>query len=190
MNSTPSSEISVYFDAPTTHMSTPPASEPAHPDPLVESPVPHVAATPEPAALAETTPAPESSIPPPAPATPDPVPETEAERAESSDVVDPNGVPERKSSPVSPNGHGRAASLGYAPSVSRRSVFTNGDGQTISGSTFINGAGTTGPNATAEHNDSLHQRAASADAALTEEQKSRITKNGGVCLRGSYACSD
>ncbi|KAJ7126855.1 hypothetical protein C8R44DRAFT_617404 [Mycena epipterygia] len=162
-------------------MSTPPASEPAHADPLVESPEPHVPDTPavkEPAAL---TPAPESepaSISPPAAAASNPVPQTEAERAESSDVVDPNGVPERKASPVSPNGHGRAASLGYAPSVSRRSVFTNGDGQTIGGSTFINGAGTTGPNATAEHNDGLHQRAASADAALTEEQRSRITKNG------------
>ncbi|KAJ7285134.1 hypothetical protein C8J57DRAFT_710128 [Mycena rebaudengoi] len=77
-----------------------------------------------------------------------------------------------------PNGHSRAASLGYAPSVSRRSVFTNADGRTVAGSTFINGAGTTGPNATAEHNESMHKRAASADAALTEEQKARITKNG------------
>ncbi|KAJ7446920.1 hypothetical protein B0H11DRAFT_1745392, partial [Mycena galericulata] len=63
-------------------------------------------------------------------------------------------------------------------SVSKRSVFTNADGQAVAGSTFINGAGTTGPNATAEQHESLHQRAASADAALTEQQKSRIAKNG------------
>ncbi|KAJ6531937.1 hypothetical protein B0H19DRAFT_966457 [Mycena capillaripes] len=118
---------------------------------------------------------------PAVPASSSPVPQTEAELAESRDIVDPNGIPERKTSPtstLSPNGHARAASLGYAPSLSRPSVFTNADGQTIAGSTFINGAGTTGPNATAEHNESLHQRAASADAALSEEQKARIAKNG------------
>jgi hypothetical protein len=110
------------------------------------------------------------------------VPQTDAERAEARDVVAPNDIPESKTSPtstISPSRHGRAASLGYAPSLTKPSVFTNADGQTIAGSTFINGAGTTGPNATAEHNDSLHQRAASADAVLSEEQKAKIAKNGG-----------
>ncbi|KAJ7928901.1 hypothetical protein B0H13DRAFT_1476936, partial [Mycena leptocephala] len=71
----------------------------------------------------------------------------------------------------------RAGSLGYSASVSKRSVFTNADGQSIAGSTFINGAGTTGPNATAEHDSSLHQRAATADSMLSEEQKAKIAKN-------------
>ncbi|KAJ7170826.1 hypothetical protein C8R43DRAFT_875233 [Mycena crocata] len=176
-------------------MSTTPPSEGAPAAPFVESPVTDapspvsaseqpagesIPAVVPPAALAETTPSPPRSLSPVAAAS-SPVPENDAERAESGDIVDPNGVPARKPSPVSglpPNGHGRSASLGYAPSVSRRSVFTNNDGQTIGGSTFIAGAGTTGPNATAEHNESLHQRAASADAALTSEQQARITKNG------------
>ncbi|KAF8206265.1 hypothetical protein K438DRAFT_1756351 [Mycena galopus ATCC 62051] len=119
----------------------------------------------------------------PAPTSSSPVPQTEAELAESRDVVDPSGVPEPKTSPpstISPSRHGRAASMG-APSL-----FTNADGQTIAGSTFINGAGTTGPNATAEHNASLHQRAASADAMLSEEQKAKIAKNGGeYCVIGN-----
>jgi hypothetical protein len=207
MNSTPSSEKSVYFDAPT-HMSTtpprPPIDLPAAPTvdapvvaaPAVVAPVvakPVVAAPPVESPAAEATVAPKTPLaeiettvaPTTPPATADPIALTEAERVEAEDVVDPNGVPERKASPTpmigspTPNGHSRAASLGYAPSVSRRSVFTNADGRTVAGSTFINGAGTTGPNATAEHNESMHKRAASADAALTEEQKARITKNGG-----------
>lgn len=187
MNTTPNSEKSVYFDA---RMSTTtPTTETA--PALVESPV---AASPVVAAPAPTVDAPASQVPaaatitprstpPPAavtpPATPptivQPVPENDAERAESADTVDPNGVPPRQASPT---GHARAASLGYAPSIDRRSLFTNTDGQTVNGSTFINGAGTTGPSATAEHNDSLHQRAASADAVLTEEQKAKISRSG------------
>ncbi|KAJ7475978.1 hypothetical protein FB451DRAFT_1366601 [Mycena latifolia] len=183
MSTTPSSEISVYFDAPMAHMSATTPTTEAAPTTLVESPVadvpapaadPHVPPAVEaPAENTHTSESEPTAVTPPA--TAEPVPETEAEREESSDVVDPTGVPERKSSPA---GHGRAASLGYAPSVSKRSVFTSNDGQTIGGSTFINGAGTTGPDASVERNESLHQRAASADATLTEEQKARITKNG------------
>ncbi|KAJ6619567.1 hypothetical protein B0H10DRAFT_1793502, partial [Mycena sp. CBHHK59/15] len=62
--------------------------------------------------------------------------------------------------------------------VSKHSVFTNADGRTMNGSTFINGVGTTGPNVTAEKDNSLRQRAASADAVLSDEQKARIIKNG------------
>ncbi|KAJ7773421.1 hypothetical protein B0H16DRAFT_148897 [Mycena metata] len=196
MNSTPSSETSVYFDAPILHMSSiSPTTEGVPALSVVTPPVPDAHQKPDfaaeaHAALAAKEASPESepiSEPPAAatlsdpPASTSPVPQTDAELAESRDVVDPNGISEPKASPpstLSPHGHGRAASLGYAPSIGNRSVFTNADGQTIGGSTFINGAGTTGPNATAEHNEGLHQRAASADATLSEQQKSRIAKNG------------
>ncbi|KAJ7707554.1 hypothetical protein B0H17DRAFT_1192033 [Mycena rosella] len=168
MNSTPSSEKSVYFDAPMS--ATTPTTEAA--PAIVESPVAdaplHVPAT---TPLAEAPPieAPAALTEPPTAAAPAvSTPPATAEPPKTSPT----------SSALSPNGHGRAASLGYAPSVSKRSVFTNNDGETIGGSTFINGAGTTGPNATAERNESLHQRAASADAALSEQQKARIAKNG------------
>lgn len=198
MNATPSSETSVYFDAPIlhVHMSDTPTTEGVPAAPLTQSTTidaPGAGAasgTPILAANAptrenpasESTPAsdPSAATPPPA-ASSSPVPQTEAERAEARHVVVPTDIPEPKTSPtstISPSHHGRAASLG-APSLARPSVFTNADGQTIAGSTFINGAGTTGPNATAEHNDSLHQRAASADAVLSEEQKAKIAKNGG-----------
>ncbi|KAJ7903381.1 hypothetical protein B0H14DRAFT_3421608 [Mycena olivaceomarginata] len=193
MNATPSSETSVYFDAPIlhVHMSDTPTTEGVPAAPLAQSTTidaPVAGAANKTPVLAQENPASESTpasdppaaTPPPA-ASSSPVPQTEAERAEAQDVVDPNDIPEPKTSPtstISPSRHGRAASLGYAPSLTRPSVFTNADGQTIAGSTFINGAGTTGPNATAEHNDSLHQRAASADAVLSEEQKAKIAKNG------------
>lgn len=64
-------------------------------------------------------------------------------------------------------------------SLSRKSMFTNVDGQPISGSTFIHGAGTVGPNTTAGQNEELALRAASADAALAPRQKSRIKKHEG-----------
>jgi hypothetical protein len=189
MNATPSSEKSVYFDAPVTHAHMPdaPTTEGVPAAPLTQSPTidAPVAKTPvlaanAPTVLAQENPASESTPASDPPSSP--VPQTDAERAEARDVVDPNDIPEPKTSPtstISPGHHGRAASLGYAPSLTRPSVFTNADGQTIAGSTFINGAGTTGPNATAEHNESLHQRAASADAVLSGEQKAMIAKNGG-----------
>jgi hypothetical protein len=183
--STPSTAISVYFDAPIVHMhSSSPTTEDVPAEPLSKSAVTDapIPASQEPAlapVFVEETPTPKSGPPSVAPAdTPvstSPVPQTEAELAESQDVVDPNGV----HSTLSPNGHGRAGSLGYSASVSKRSVFTNADGQSIAGSTFINGAGTTGPNATAEHDSSLHQRAATADSILSEEQKAKIAKNEG-----------
>ncbi|KAJ7227320.1 hypothetical protein GGX14DRAFT_348202 [Mycena pura] len=109
------------------------------------------------------------------------VTENEAERAESDDVVaDPNGVLERSSLPgstLSPNSHRRGASITSTTSISRRSVFTNVDGRTVAGSTFTNGAGTTGPNAIAE-DESLHQRAASAEATLSEDQKAKLARSG------------
>ncbi|KAJ7261825.1 hypothetical protein B0H12DRAFT_1272559 [Mycena haematopus] len=121
-----------------------------------------------------------ASDPPTAAVSISPVTQTEAELAESRGGVIPNGTAEPQTSPtstISPSPHERAAS-GYAPSLSKHSVFTNADGNTIAGSTFINGAGTTGPNATAQHNDNLHQRGASADAVLNAEQQAKIAKNG------------
>ncbi|KAJ4477168.1 hypothetical protein J3R30DRAFT_3483032 [Lentinula aciculospora] len=59
---------------------------------------------------------------------------------------------------------------------SRRTVLTNADGKPVNGSTFINGAGTTGPSATAIADESLHQRMQSADDALTGKQKKKIGK--------------
>ncbi|KAF8623640.1 hypothetical protein AX17_007340 [Amanita inopinata Kibby_2008] len=70
----------------------------------------------------------------------------------------------------------RSASVGRAGSISKRSIFTNNEGYPITGSTFTHGAGTTGPNAVAAYNDELYLRAASADTALTSEQKSRVSK--------------
>lgn len=67
-------------------------------------------------------------------------------------------------------------------SLSRKSLFTNVDGQPIGGSTFIHGAGTVGPNSTALQNDELALRAASAEAALAPRQKSRINKHEGKCF--------
>lgn len=66
-----------------------------------------------------------------------------------------------------------------AGSLSRKSIFTNVDGQPIGGSTFIHGAGTVGPHSMALQNDELALRAASADVALAPRQKSRIKKHEG-----------
>ncbi|KAJ3894674.1 hypothetical protein GG344DRAFT_40433 [Lentinula edodes] len=59
---------------------------------------------------------------------------------------------------------------------SRRTMLTNADGKPVNGSAFINGAGVTGPSATATADDSLHQRMQSADDALTGKQKKKIGK--------------
>ncbi|KAF9468022.1 hypothetical protein BDZ94DRAFT_1144786, partial [Collybia nuda] len=64
-------------------------------------------------------------------------------------------------------------------SLTRPSLFTNTDGQTIEGSTFIGGAATTGPNSQAKKNETLHQRAMSADASLTPKQRAKIAKAEG-----------
>ncbi len=73
--------------------------------------------------------------------------------------------------------------------LSRKSIFTNVDGQPISGSAFIHGAGTVGPNATATRNEELTLRVASADTALAPRQKSRIKKHEGRSSRLRKHCS-
>ncbi|KAK0193844.1 hypothetical protein F5146DRAFT_405596 [Armillaria mellea] len=80
------------------------------------------------------------------------------------------------SSSVPKNTLTRGASVNRTASVSKRSVFTNADGNPIAGSAFIAGAATTGPNAKAEPDESLHHRAASADALLSEKQLAKIQK--------------
>ncbi|KAF8896314.1 hypothetical protein BD779DRAFT_1433515 [Infundibulicybe gibba] len=80
-------------------------------------------------------------------------------------------------SSVERNDHTRGASLSHNASVSKRSMFTNGEGRAINGSTFINGAGTTGPNTVAEPNENMGFRAAVADVSLTPKQKSKIVKS-------------
>jgi len=67
-------------------------------------------------------------------------------------------------------------SVGSARSTSRRSMFTDSEGKPVNGSTFINGAGVTGPSATAVPDDSLHKRMQSADSALNAKQKKKIGK--------------
>ncbi|KAG5649666.1 hypothetical protein H0H81_002581 [Sphagnurus paluster] len=62
-------------------------------------------------------------------------------------------------------------------SASRRSMFTNTEGQPIDGSTFIGGAATTGPSSTVHPNQELKSRAAIADASLTSKERSRIAKS-------------
>jgi hypothetical protein len=62
-----------------------------------------------------------------------------------------------------------SAPIGSQP----RSMFTKADVQPVNGSTFIGGAATTGPNSTAEVNNDLHRRAASADASLTASKDRR-----------------
>ncbi|KAF5382175.1 hypothetical protein D9615_004406 [Tricholomella constricta] len=65
-------------------------------------------------------------------------------------------------------------------SASRRSLFTNTEGQPIEGPTFITGAATSGPYATAQADEELTSRAATADASLTPKERSRIAKSEGM----------
>lgn len=58
----------------------------------------------------------------------------------------------------------------------KRSVFTTRDGGAVDGGTFINGAGTTGPNANPDFSDEMAQRSATADESLTAKQSSKIQK--------------
>ncbi|THV07301.1 hypothetical protein K435DRAFT_643790 [Dendrothele bispora CBS 962.96] len=75
------------------------------------------------------------------------------------------------------NGNGRAGSIAYSQrSVGQRSTFTNSEGRPVAGSTFINGAGVTGPAASAIPDESLHQRSMSANDALSTKQQKRISK--------------
>jgi len=69
------------------------------------------------------------------------------------------------------------ASRSMAESIGKKSVFTNSDGRAVAGSTFINGAGTTGPNAAAEADESLRVRSMSAEESLTKKQKEKIKRS-------------
>ncbi|KAL0065070.1 hypothetical protein AAF712_007906 [Marasmius tenuissimus] len=76
-------------------------------------------------------------------------------------------------------------------SVSKRSQFTNVDGKPIDGSTFINGAGTTGPGSTAIADETLHKRHATADSSLNKKQKSKIEKiEGEFYLNALWGSTD
>ncbi|KAI4518452.1 hypothetical protein K525DRAFT_288372 [Schizophyllum commune Loenen D] len=81
----------------------------------------------------------------------------------------------------------RAGSVGYAASttssVARRSLYTNSDGRVVNGSAFISGAGTTGPDAAAIPDDSLHRRRTSASAALSPKQNKKIEKREGEVIK-------
>ncbi|KAF7321684.1 DNA binding protein Ncp1 [Mycena kentingensis (nom. inval.)] len=160
----------VYYDA----MSTPAQSPTPEPPTdsilnvrIVESPTSEAA----PADTPTPTPSPRGSML-------SPVIETDAENVTSPDLAATAATAAVTATPgTSPTSsvqqkaaHARAASL------AQRSIFSNADGQSVSGSTFINGAGTTGPHAVAEHGESLHFRAASANATLSEEQRARIAK--------------
>ncbi len=111
------------------------------------------------------------------------------------------GATLRKTNPKTASMHSRAASLSRrgslgrtsvtratsvgGQSTSKRSIFNNAEGQPVAGSTFINGAGTTGPSASVEADESLHARAASANDALSSKQKKKVQKAEGLsnCLQ-------
>lgn len=90
-----------------------------------------------------------------------------------------NRAPSRATSTRSRGSQARAQSIGGV-SLGRKSIFSNADGRPVSGSTFINGAGTTGPSASAEADESLAERSAIAEGALSAKQQSRIKKNEGA----------
>lgn len=73
-------------------------------------------------------------------------------------------------------------------STSRRSAHTASDGRFIAGSAFVNGAGTTGPYATAESGDDVVARTKEANVMLTPKQKSKIAKNEGGFLFPWVTC--
>ncbi|KAF9052484.1 hypothetical protein BDZ89DRAFT_1107695 [Hymenopellis radicata] len=113
--------------------------------------------------------------------------------AEDHDVLLPSlrsGSILRKTHHKAASVHARAASLRRGGSLSQasvtraasvggqstRGIFTKADGQPVAGSTFIHGAGTTGPNVSVEADESLHARAASANNALSSKQKTKVQK--------------
>jgi hypothetical protein len=74
----------------------------------------------------------------------------------------------------------RAESLKRGTSIkSRRSLFTDGEGQPVQGSMFLGGASTTGPLSVAERDPQLMARSASADEKLTPKQRSKAQKAEG-----------
>lgn len=82
----------------------------------------------------------------------------------------------------------RAGSIG-GQSTGRRSIFTNSEGKAVAGSTFISGAGTTGPNASAEPDESLLNRSATANGTLTPKQRSKIAKSESMHIHLSVRVS-
>ncbi|KAG5646940.1 hypothetical protein DXG03_001663 [Asterophora parasitica] len=65
---------------------------------------------------------------------------------------------------------------GVRRSVSRRSLFTDHEGQPLDGPMFLGGASTTGPHAHAQPHEELTERSANADASLSRKDRSRIAK--------------
>ncbi|KAK1231568.1 hypothetical protein PQX77_005302 [Marasmius sp. AFHP31] len=88
----------------------------------------------------------------------------------------PASISSRASASATSLHRNRSTGAGSTRSVSKRSQFTNVDGKPIDGSTFINGAGTTGPGSTAIADETLHKRHATADSSLNKKQKSKIEK--------------
>ncbi|KAF5391642.1 hypothetical protein D9757_002449 [Collybiopsis confluens] len=100
-------------------------------------------------------------------------------------VMSPSSQPARSGSVLKKRRNGSIASgversrstRSMVSTHSRRSMFTDAEGRPVNGSTFINGAGTTGPSATAVPiDDSLLKRMETADSALTGKQKKKIGK--------------
>ena len=79
----------------------------------------------------------------------------------------------------SKKGYG-AGGASLARTGSRKSTHTASDGRLIPGSAFVNGAGVTGPMATAERDEDLRVRGAEATANLTPKQKTKIAKDEGA----------
>ena len=79
--------------------------------------------------------------------------------------------------PVSYTAPKTSASL--ARSASKKSAFTNSEGKQITGSAFVNGAGTTGPFSTVEADEELLNRANEAETNLSPKSKAKIYKSEG-----------
>ncbi|PFH53164.1 hypothetical protein AMATHDRAFT_1583 [Amanita thiersii Skay4041] len=71
----------------------------------------------------------------------------------------------------------RSASTHRPGSIFSKSILIGHEGQLVDGSTFIHGAGTTGPAATVGKNTELSRRASMAETSLTPKQKLRILKH-------------
>ncbi|GLB40374.1 putative DNA binding protein Ncp1 [Lyophyllum shimeji] len=83
---------------------------------------------------------------------------------------------ERKSKSPTPTRE-NAGATSLRRTESRRSLFTNQDGQPIEGAPFITtGAGTSGPYSNAKASEELESRAASAEESLSSRQRSKIAK--------------
>lgn len=67
-------------------------------------------------------------------------------------------------------------SSSLARSASKKSTFTTSEGKHITGSAFVNGAGTTGPLSTVEADEELLNRASEAETNLSPKSKAKIYK--------------